>query len=179
MTETAFAIDPGGGEEIHFQFDPPVAFALGALAFLVVEREARGGVATHAGFGKLGEKGADVVEEFDVGGRAGTGGFSDGGLVDFVAVFELVKTNGFLIGGILGFLFAGDAEAAPHEGGLPGSGNTSENGEASEGNLDVEIVEVVQRATFELEPVLFGLEDLAARTSRGMNEWVFECLDRR
>ena len=71
LAKAAFAIDPGGGEEIHFQFDATVAFALGALALLVVEGKAGGGVAAHAGFGKLGEEGADVVEEFDVGGWAG------------------------------------------------------------------------------------------------------------
>ena len=93
------AIDPGGGKEVHFEFDASVAFAFGALAFAVVEGEARGGVAAHAGFGELGEEGTDVVEEFDVGGGAGAGGFADGGLVDFEAVFDGFKSAGGFEGG--------------------------------------------------------------------------------
>lgn len=92
LAVAALAIDPGGGEEVHLEFDTAVAFALGALAVLVVEGEAGGGVAAHAGLGELGVEGADVVEEFDVGCRAGAGGFSDGGLIDFVEIFEVFKT---------------------------------------------------------------------------------------
>ena len=99
LAEAAFAIDPGGGEEIHFQFDAAVALALGALPFSVVEGKAGGGVAAHAGFGKLGEEGADVVEEFDVGGGAGARGFPDRRLVDLVAVFEGVEADDLIDAG--------------------------------------------------------------------------------
>ena len=78
VAHASFAVDPSGGEKIHLELDSPVAFALGALSFLVVEGESGGGVATHAGFGKLGKEGADVVEEFDVSGGAGAGGLPNG-----------------------------------------------------------------------------------------------------
>lgn len=162
LAKAAFAIDPGGGEEIHFQFDAAVALALGALPFLVVEGKAGGGVAAHAGFGELGEEGADVVEEFDVGGGAGAGGFADRRLVDLVAVFEILEADGFVVRRFFRLLLAGDTEAAAHEGGLAGAGDACENGEPPKRNLDVEIVEIVQGAAFELEPILFGFEDLTA-----------------
>jgi len=78
FAQARFTIDPGGWEEIHLKFEASVPFAFGALSFFVVEGEARGSVAADAGIGELGEEGADVVEEFDVGGGAGPGGFADG-----------------------------------------------------------------------------------------------------
>ena len=95
---TGFAIDPSRWQEVHLELDTSVALTLGALAFFVIEGEAGGGVATYARFGKLGIEGADVVEEFDVSGGAGTGGFADGSLVDFVAILERIETACFLIG---------------------------------------------------------------------------------
>ena len=82
-------------------------------------------------------------------------------MVDFVAVFEGVEADCFVVGRIFGFLLAGDAEAAAHQGGLPGAGDSGEDGEAAERDLNVEVVEVVNGAAFQLEPVLFGFEDLA------------------
>ena len=162
LAKAAFAIDPGGGEEIHFQFDAAVALALGALPFLVVEGKAGGGIAAHAGFGELGEEGSDVVEEFDVGGGAGARGLADRRLVDLVAVFEILEADGFVVRRFFRLLLAGDTETPTHERGLAGAGDACENGETPKRNLDVEIVEVVQGAAFELEPVLFGFEDLTA-----------------
>ena len=89
-----FAVDPGGGHEVHFEFDASVSFALGALAFFVIKGEAGGGVAADSRLGELGEEGADVVEEFDVGCGTGAGGFADGRLVDFVFVFEVLEAGG-------------------------------------------------------------------------------------
>ena len=80
-----FAVDPGGGQEIHFEFHPAVALALRAASALGVEGEARGVEAAHAGLGELGEERADVIEDLDVGRRAGAGGLADGRLVDLVA----------------------------------------------------------------------------------------------
>ena len=162
LAKAAFAIDPGGGEEIHFQFDAAVALALGALPFLVVEGKAGGGIAAHAGFGELGEEGSDVVEEFDVGGGAGARGRADRRLVDLVAVFEILEADGFVVRRFFRLLLAGDTETATHERRLAGAGDACENGETPKRNLDVEIIEIVQSAAFELEPILFGFEDLTA-----------------
>ena len=162
LAEAAFAIDPGGGEEIHFQFDAAVTLALGTLPFSVVEGRAGGVVAAHAGFGELGEEGADVVEEFDVGGGAGARGFADRRLVDLVAVFEILEADGFVVRRFFRLLLAGDTETTTHERGLAGTGDACENGETPERDLNVEIVEIVQGAAFELEPILFGFEDLTA-----------------
>jgi hypothetical protein len=96
---TGFAVDPCGGEKIHLKFDPPVAFALGALPFFVVEGEARGGIASDARFGKLCVKSADVVEQFNVGGRTGAGGFTNGRLIDLEDMFYLIEARCFEEGG--------------------------------------------------------------------------------
>ena len=162
LAKAAFAIDPGGGEEIHFQFDAAVTLALGALPFSVVEGKAGGGIAAHAGFGKLGKEGADVVEEFDVSGGAGARGFADRRLVNLVAVFEILEAGCFVVGRFFRLLLAGDTETPTHKRRLAGAGDACENGETPKRNLDVEIVEIVQGAAFELEPMLFGFEDLTA-----------------
>ena len=162
LAEAAFAIDPGGGEEIHFQFDAAVTLALGTLPFSVVEGKAGGGIAAHAGFGKLGEEGADVVEEFDVGGGAGARGLADRRLVDLVAVLEILEADGFVVRRFFRLLLAGDTETATHERRLAGAGDACENCKTPERDLNVEIVEIVQGAAFELEPILFGFEDLTA-----------------
>ena len=139
-----FAVGPGGGEEVHLQLDASVAAAFGAAAGFVVEGKSGGIESAEAGFGELGEELADFVEKFDVGGRAGTGGFADGGLVDFEDGLELFESGSGLeglFGG--GFRLAegsgGDREAAAHEGGLAAAGDAGEDSEAAdrEGGVDV------------------------------------------
>ena len=78
---------------------------------------------------------------------------------------------------MVGLLFASDGEASTHEGGFSGAGNAGENGEAPEGDFDVEIFEVVEGATFELEPVLFGFEDLTAGAATGVSEGIMKSLE--
>lgn len=89
-----FAVDPSGREEVHFEFDSAIAFAVGAAATFGVEGETRGVEAANARFGHLGEERADVVEDFYVSGGAGTGGFTDGGLVDFINGFDGLVARG-------------------------------------------------------------------------------------
>ncbi len=120
LSVTRFAVDPGCGEEIHFQFDSSVAFAFGALSFFVVEGESGSGVATHTRFGEVGKEGADMVEELDIGRGAGAGGFTDGRLVDFVDVFDGVESSRRFEreGGVVGLAVGGrrHLEAASHKG---------------------------------------------------------------
>jgi len=85
------AVGPGRGEEVHLEFDAAVSFAGGAAAAVVVEGKARGAEAANAGFGELRKELADVVEKFDIGRRAGTGGLADGRLIDLVAGFDLFE----------------------------------------------------------------------------------------
>lgn len=85
-------------------------------------------------------------------------------MIDFVTVFEDVESCGGSVGRILGFLLARNAEAASHEGGLAGSGDTGEDGEASGGDLNVKVLEIIDRAPLELDPAFAGTDrgDLAA-----------------
>ena len=88
LAVAGFAVDPGGGQEIHFEFHAAVALALRAASALGVEGKARGIEAAHAGFGHLGEERADVIEDFHISRRAGTRGLADGRLIDFVTGFD-------------------------------------------------------------------------------------------
>jgi len=71
----------------------------------------------------------------------------------------------------------GLGDAAAHEGGFAGAGNSGEDGEAAEGDFDVDVFEVVGGAAFELKPVFFGFEDFAAFASTWVDEGICEGLD--
>ena len=88
LAVAGIAVDPGGGQEIHFEFHAAVALAFGAASALGVEGEAGGVEAAHAGLGELGEEGADVIEDFHISRRTGARGLADGRLIDFVAGFD-------------------------------------------------------------------------------------------
>ena len=159
-------VDPGGGEEIHFEFHPAVAFAIGAPPTLGIEGETGGFEAAHACLGELSEEGADVVEDFNVGGGAGAGGFADGGLIDFVNGFDVGRSGGgFVAFYCFGFLFSanhrGGCDGLVEDGGFSGTGNAGEDGEAGEGDGYVDVFEVVGVAVFDFE-VWVGFWDVAA-----------------
>ena len=90
---TGIAVNPCGGEKVHLEFDAAVAFAVRALAVLVVEGEASSLKASHTCFGKLCEKLTNFVEEFHVGRGAGARGFTNRSLVHFVASFDVIKAG--------------------------------------------------------------------------------------
>jgi len=131
LAVAGFAMDPGGGEEIHFQLHATVAFAFGAASAVGVEGKAGDVEAAHAGFGELGEERADVVEDFHIGRRAGTRGFADGRLIDFEAGFNLFlaaglaeREVGFFHPRGLGFVFEQRGDAGVHQRGFAGTGNS-------------------------------------------------------
>ena len=78
LSVAAIAVGPGGGEEIHLKLDAAVSPALGALSPRIVKGKTRGIKPSQARLRQLGEELADVVEDLDVGGGAGTGGLADG-----------------------------------------------------------------------------------------------------
>lgn len=144
--------DVGGGEEVHFEFDAAIAVAFFAASAGGVEGEARDIVTTGAGFGELGEDFADFIEDADVGGRATAGGFADGALIDFVNVFDVLEI--FHFAKVRGFSSAGgDGEAAVHEGGFAGARNACEDGEATEGDVDVDVFQVIDGAFLDGEKI--------------------------
>ena len=87
-----------------------------------------------------------MIEDFDVGGGAGAGGLADGGLIDLEAGFDGFFACGFTEGevgffdaGGLGFVVEEGGDAGVHERGFPGAGNAGEDGEAAEGDGDVDV----------------------------------------
>ncbi len=130
-----FAMDPGGGQEIHFEFHAAVAFAIRAAAAFGVEGEAGGVEAAHAGLGELGEEGADVIEDLHIGGRTGAGGLADGRLIDFVTGFDgFSKPVELAVWRLLDLACAVEnrRHALVHEGGFAGAGDAGEHGEPAE-----------------------------------------------
>ena len=87
-------MNPGGGEEVHFEFDAAISFAFRALPSLIVEGELGGRKATCAGIRKLGKELTDGVEEFDVSSGTGSGCLSNRCLIDLEAMFDAFKSAG-------------------------------------------------------------------------------------
>ena len=150
LAVAGFAVDPRGWQEVHFEFYAAVAFALGAASTLGIEGEAGGFEAAHAGLGELGEEGADVIEEFDVGGWAGAGCLSDGRLIDLIAGFDGFVAGDFFIGRfrvLSAVIDCGYSEALVHEGGFSGAGDAGQHGEPAERDGGGNVFEIVGGAT--------------------------------
>ena len=157
------AMGAGGGEEGHLDFDLAIALAGVAAAAVGVEGEAAGAVTPGAGEGDLGEEFADVVEDADVGGGAGAGGFADGALIDFVDGVDVFGAGegfprvggGLFLSAFDGFgegVFDSGEEGAVEEGAFAGAADAGDDGEAGEGDLDGDVFEVVGGGAGEGEP---------------------------
>jgi hypothetical protein len=143
----------GGGEEVHLEALFAKAFAGGAAALGGVVGEAGDAVAAGFAFGEGGEEGADGVEDAGVGGGGGSGGFADGGLIDFDDGGDAVGTGecGLLwAAGCFGWegffveVCADDrGEDFADEGGFAGAGGAADDGEATAGDGEGEVADVV------------------------------------
>ena len=132
-----------------------------AAAALVVEGEAAVRVAAHAGSGEAGEEFPDFVEDLHISGGRGAGGFADRRLVDFEDAGEVFESaDAGVEVGVERSAFAGEGVAdggdddAADECGFAGAGNAGEDGEAVEGNADGFVLDVVEAAAFEFEPLV-------------------------
>lgn len=147
------AVNAGGGEEVHFDLHLAVSRAVLTATAFGVEGEATGAVTSCAGGGELGEELPDVVHDPDVGGGAGAGGFSNRALIDLMDGVDGVKSSGGLprlIGELLlvpgfGGLVLGDGEEdAVEEGAFSRATDARDDREATEGDVDVDVLEVVR-----------------------------------
>ena len=167
----AFAAgEPAGGQETHFEFDRALAEAGFAASAVRVEGKPAGRVAAHARGGESGEELADFVEDFDVSGGRRARGFADGGLVDHVDGPDVLGAGQFVIRRGSGFaggfasapghrFFERGHEGAAQEGGFARAGDAAGHGEASEGNTDVDILQVVQFGALQFQPAeVFALK---------------------
>ena len=152
------------GEEGHFVVDDPVAAAGFAAAAFGIEGEAAGGVAADLGGGERGEERADFVEDLDVSAWGAAAGFADGGLVDLVDRFETVGScegraadEGF---GGRAFEFEEGADArvedAAHERAFAAAADAGDDGEAGDGDADVDVLEIVSGGSADVEPCVRG-----------------------
>ena len=161
-------MDAGGGEEVHLDLDLAVAVAGLAASALGVEGEAPSIEASGAGGGELGEELANVVEDADVGGGAGAGGLADGRLIHFIDGGDVLSTGELpprlrRAGGgrLAGFawlrqslLHCGE-DGRAHERAFAAAADSGEEGEASERDADVDVLQVVGARTVEPQPAVF------------------------
>ena len=82
------AMSPRGGEKVHFQLNSPVPFTLRALATRIVEGKSGGIESLHARLRKLSEEFANFIEDLHVSRGAGSRGFTNGRLIDLVAMAD-------------------------------------------------------------------------------------------
>ena len=165
------AMDPGGRQEIHFQFHAAIAFAGFAASAFGVEGKARGIEAADAGLGQLCKQRADVIEDLHIGRRARTRGFADRRLIDLVAGFDRFFAADFGEIFVLRRAFENRRDALVHERRLARSRNAGEHGEAANGDGGRDVFEVVGAAAVEREKcvILFHRPSLAAQ---GVGQWM-------
>ena len=149
----AFALGAGEvevGEKLHFDLFEAVAGTALAASGAGVEGKVSGGEFAGFGGGGEGEELADVLEGAEEDGGSGTRGAGERGLVDELHAGEFVESGD--LGG-RGFFVGDEAEVAGEivvddgvgQGGFSGSGNSGECDEDAEGDVDVEVFDVVDR----------------------------------
>ena len=162
---------PDVGQKIHLQLGGTVAFAGLAAAAADVETETARLEPLGPGFGQLRVEPADFVEDLDVGGGVGTGRAADRRLVDgdhlveMLEAFELVE---------LARIAQADVQV-PTQGlgqdvidqrALARTGNAGHADENAEGDLDVDVLEVIVAGAADDEPAAGGRGRRGERETR-------------
>src|SRR5713226_8659908 len=156
-----FAGDVDIGKKIHFDAAEAIALAGFATATFDVEAEAAGTVATFARFREHGEEFTDGREDAGVGGGIGARGAADGSLVDLDDFVDLIAADDFAMraGRLLRaieFLREGAVENVVDEGGFAGTGNAGDDGEQTEGQRDVDVLQIVGAGAENLDGFAVG-----------------------
>ena len=161
----AFAFALGAGdvevaEELHFDFLEAVSGAAFTAALAGVEREEAGGDALGFGVFGGGEEVSDGVEGADVNGGGGARGAGEWALVhhddlaDFFVAGDAADDAGFVFGDFAAEALQIAIEDLVDEGALAGAGDAGEAAEDAEGELDIELFEVVLAGAGDFEVVL-------------------------
>src|SRR6267143_3142399 len=145
---TNFAHHVNVGKKIHFDAAEAIPLAGFAAAALDVETEAAGAVAALARFRKHGKEIADGSEDAGVSSRIRARRAADGCLIDFDDFVDVLGADNFAVrGGRFGraieFLRERAIKNVVDERGLAGAGDASDDGEQTEGQRDVNILEIV------------------------------------
>ena len=137
-----------------------LSLAFRAAPTILVEREKRGGIAVHARIGLVGEQLADAVIHLQVGDGIGTRTLADGALIYVFHPADTVQVTGKLAehaGHIAGFFQLapeGRIEDIPHQGRFPAAAHAAYHRQHPQGELNVDILEVVLHGTFYLDGIV-------------------------
>ena len=152
------ALDEDIGEEVHLDLFHALSCAgfatPSAFVGCDIEGEASGLIATDFGFFGRGKDFADVVEDSCVGRGVGPWGSADRGLIDFDDPVDVLEPVDACVGAGLRFrahdvLFGGSQEDLVDEGRFARPGNSSDSEHASDGEGDIDVLEVVVLGTLD------------------------------
>ena len=151
--------NPHVRQEIHFHPRGAVALAGFAPAAPHVEAEPSGPVAAQPGFGSLGEEGADRVEDLRVGRRVRPRRAADGRLVDIDDLVQVPDAREAVVfarvrAGLVQRAGQGRVQDVVDQRALPGTGHARHAGEPSQGEPDVQVLEVVLPGAHDREPLV-------------------------
>ncbi len=146
---------------MHLYLDGAVTRAELAPAALDVEAETTGLVTAGARLQGTGEGLANVVEEADIGGRVGTRCAADGPLVDVDDLIDVLEPLDAPMAarrhlGTVQAAHQATVEDLVHEGALARTGDAGDAGEEVQGELDVDLLEVVLRRSQHLQHLAVG-----------------------
>ncbi len=151
------AFDPDVGQEVHLDALLAVAFAVLATAAGHVEAESPRAVAAQLGFRQLGEQLADQVEHAGVGGGIGCGRVAQRLLVDADHLVDVLDAADLVVragnrGGPVQPPGEGFVQDVFDQGTLAAAADAGHGGQGAQGNLNVDVLQVVVAGTADFEP---------------------------
>ena len=144
---------------MHLDAQEPVAPTRFAASALHVEREASGSVAANAGLRHLAEETPDAVERASVGDRVAARCASDRGLADEGDLVQVLEAEHAVVLarrllGVVQLHGQRPVQGVVHERALARAGDARDHVEATEGELEPDVLEVVLAAATDHEPSL-------------------------
>ena len=140
--------DPDIGQEVHLELVRPVAVASFAPPAVDVETESARLVAAAFRLAHLGEEAADLVQQLDVGGRIAARRATDGRLVDGDHLVEVLQPFDRFMHARLAqpevqIATQGLDQDVANQRTLARAGNAGHTNERPQGDLDVDLLEIV------------------------------------
>jgi len=159
--ETDLTRHEGIGQKLHLDADRAIALARFASPALHVEGETPAIPAPHTRFGDLGEKLADARESAAVGGGVAPRAASDRTLIDIDDFVDVFDSRDRTVGARLdqGTMERGRQDAMQRvidQGRLSASRDTTDDGEATEGNLEIDVFQVIRAAALDSNDIRGG-----------------------
>ena len=152
LASAVLALDVDVRQEVHL--DGPQAGALARLAAASdhIEGEPPGLVAANLGLRELGKEVADLAEDAGVGGRIGSGGASDGTLVDGDDLVQMLQTGELFegkraLGLLIEMVVQRGVERLVDQGALPAAAYAGHTDEGAQWEPEVHRFQIVSRGT--------------------------------